>query len=127
MLRELLLAALQESTAGDELNITFGEVVGDRAVVYLHCVPSRTLISRNTTLERLLDLASQMGAMLDVRDRLALSFHAFDAEPTAPPVELSNEMPVSPSADVPVPSGHGNARHDGGSQRQREHGQPGAF
>jgi signal transduction histidine kinase len=123
MLHELLLVALQESVAGDELKISFCETVGDRATIRLQRIPARPAISQGTALERLGILADQMGATLEVDDRVVLSFRAYGTEAIAPPIEVSTPVAVNSSADAPRRSGHGDTRHDGRSPRQREHGQ----
>jgi signal transduction histidine kinase len=130
MLHELLLAALHESIAGDELNVSFGETVEDRAAIHLQRVPSRPVLSQDTGLERLTNLAKQMGAKLEVDDCVVLSFPAYDAEDIeviAPAVEVSTPVAVSASADAPMRSGHGDTRHDGRGAREREHGQSGSL
>jgi hypothetical protein len=127
MLHELLLVALHESVAGDELNITFSENAGDRATIRLQRVPPRPAISDSAGLERLDMLARQMGAKLEADGHLILSFLVYGAESIAPPVEVSTPVPVSASADVPARSADGDARHDGRGPRQREHGQSGSF
>jgi signal transduction histidine kinase len=127
MLHELLLVALQESVAGDELSITFGETAGDRATIHLQRVPPRPPISPSAVLERLTDFVNRLGAKLEVGDRLVLSFLAHAAEAAALPIEVSTPVAVNASADAPVRSGQGDTRHDGRGQRQREHGQSGSF
>ena len=127
MLHELLLVALQESVAGDELNITFGEAGGDRATIRVQRVPPRPAISQGAGLERLNALANRLGAKLEADDRIVLSFRAYVAEVVAPPVEVSTPVAIDASADAPVRSGQRDARHDGRGPRQREHGQPGSL
>ncbi len=65
MLHELLLAALHEATAGDELSVGFGDGDGERATVTLRCKPDRSPVTNPLALERLGALASQMGAALE--------------------------------------------------------------
>ena len=65
MLHELLLAALHEATAGDELSVGFGAGDGERAAVTLHCAPVRAPVANPSALERLGALAAQMGAALE--------------------------------------------------------------
>jgi signal transduction histidine kinase len=127
MLHELLLVALQESVAGDELSITFGEAASDRAIIHLQRVPPRPAISQEAGLARLNILANHMGAKLEVDDRLVLSFFTYGAEAIVPPIEVSTTVPVNASADVPMRSSQGDPRHDGRGPRQREHGQSGPF
>jgi signal transduction histidine kinase len=127
MLHELLLVALQESVAGDELNITFGEVASDRASIRLQRVPPRAAVSPGSALERLNALANHMGVSLEADDRLILSFAAYGAEAIATPIEISTAVPLNASADAPVRSSQGETRHDGRSPRQREHGQSGSL
>ena len=127
VLHELLLVALQESVAGDELSITFGETAGDRATVCLQRVPPRPAISQGAGLERLDILAKQMGASLEGDNRLVLSFLAYGAEAIAPPIEVSTPVPINASADAPVRSADGDARYDSRGPRQREHGQSGSL
>ena len=127
MLHELLLVALHESVPGDELSITFGETTAGRATIRLRRVPPRPVISDNTGLQRMNMLAQQMGAKLEVNDHLVLSIAAHDAEAIPTPIEVGTSVPVSVSADAPVRSTDADARHDGRSPRQREHGQPGTF
>ena len=127
MLHELLLVALHESVAGDELNITFGEAAGGRVTVRLRRIPPRSVISDGAGLERLTVLAKQMNAKLDVSDHLVLSIVAHAAEAVVSPAEVGASVPVSVSADAPVRSADADARYDGRSPRQREHGQPGTL
>jgi signal transduction histidine kinase len=126
-LHELLLAALQESLAGDELNVSFDDDTGDRATIHLQRVPSRPVITQKAGLDRLTPLANQMGARLEVNDGVVLSFPAYGAEAIPSPVEVSTPVPISAPADAPVRSGKGDARHDGRGPRQREHGQSGSL
>jgi signal transduction histidine kinase len=127
MLHELLLAALHESVAGDELNIGFGETADDRATIHLQRVPPRPVISQNAGPERLSILANQIGAKLEVNDRVALSFPAYGAEAVGSSREVSTPVLVNASADAPIHSGYGDVRHDSRGPREREHGQSGSF
>jgi signal transduction histidine kinase len=127
MLHELLLTALRESAAGDELSITFSETAGDRATIYLQRIPPRPVVSSSTGRERLTVLADQIGAKLEAGEHLLLSFVAYGAEAIIQPIEVSSPVAVNASADTPPRSDHGDSRHDGRSPRQREHGQSGSF
>jgi signal transduction histidine kinase len=127
MLHELLVAALQESIEGDELNIGFDETASDRATIFVRRTPDRPLISQDVALERINTLAIQMGAKLVVALHLVLTFPARCEDAIAPPLEVSAQLPVDSDVDVTARSGHGNVRHDVRGTREREHGQPSSF
>jgi signal transduction histidine kinase len=127
MLYELLVAALQESMEGDELNIGFDETVSDSVTIYLRRTPDRPLISHAAALERLHALAVRMGAALTATTHLTVSFPARGEEAVAPALEVSTKLQVDSDLDVTPRSGHGDARHDIRGTRQREHGQSSSF
>jgi signal transduction histidine kinase len=127
MLHELLVAALQESIDGDELNIGFDETVSDSATVYVRCNPERPLISQDMALERLNALAIQMGGKLTAAGHLALSFPARCDDAIAPMLHVSAEVPMDLDVDITSRSGHGDMRHDVRGTGQREHGQSSSF
>jgi signal transduction histidine kinase len=127
MLHELLVAALQESVEGDELNIGFDETVSDSATVYVRRTPDRPLISQDMALERLNALAIQMGGKLTRAVHVALSFPARCEDAIAPTLQVSAEVPLAVEVDVTSRSGHGDVRHDVRGTGQREHGQSSSF
>jgi signal transduction histidine kinase len=131
ILQELLLAVLQEAVEGDELTVDFDEMVSERATVCLRWRSARILLSGHPTLDRLHALASQMGAILTVGDRVVLSFPTQRMEQSIELALLSGEVSgdgrIDTVADGLGRSVDGQARHDVRGPRQREHGKPGAF
>jgi hypothetical protein len=120
MLYELLLAALHEAAAGDELTVAFADVTNERITVRLECAPARPPVAGPDALRRLGALASRMGATLVTGQQLLLSLPVQDGR--AEEVEAS----VAPLAERDR-SESGEPRHDLRGARQREHGQSGAL
>jgi signal transduction histidine kinase len=131
ILHEVLLAALQESTPGDELHVQFGEVHDEQASVTLHCLPPRQLVSDLAARQRLVALAARMRGVLDEGEQqLTVRLPGRSADV----VRLSEATPAaasSLSADVAAlvdrPSTGREPSHDVRSPREREHGQSGSF
>lgn len=127
VLRELLVASLQESVEGDELNVSFGEPENGRATVSVCRTPERPAVSERGAIERLGTLAAQMGARLEAGTHLVLSFPTQRQDPLVQPIEESSRVPVEADANRPSRSVVGDARHDLRSTRERENGQAGAL
>lgn len=124
MLHELLLAALHEATAGDELIVGFGEGDGERAAVTLRCTPDRPPVTNPLAIERLGALASQMGAALET------DAHTTTLLIPVRRVELTVTVPATDSAGSTVPlatdpsnsnSGDRQPGHDVRGPREHEH------
>jgi hypothetical protein len=131
ILHEMLLAALQESSAGEELHLHFGEVRDGHASVMLHCVPPRQVVSDGAARQRLMALAARMrGAVEEAGQLLTLQI---PGQPGDAALVAGTIAPAAPSvgADVPAvadrPSGGRESGHDVRSAREREHGQSGAL
>jgi signal transduction histidine kinase len=122
LLHELLLAALQETSAGEELHLEFGEVHEPRATISLRRTSAHHGVSDAATLERLTALAKQLRGELDVDGgAIRLRFPVRAAETAEPATVADRRAATSPG------SGSGKASHDIRSANEREHGQPGAF
>ena len=141
MLHELLLAALQDATPGDELSLEFADAHGDRAVVTLVCVPARPPVADASALARLSALATRMSGELEVGDQTlsilvpvqrveltvptprAASVDApSDAPPSVPAATSDAVLAIAP-AITPVSSGR-EPSYDLGSASERQHRQP---
>jgi signal transduction histidine kinase len=120
MLYELLLAALHEAAAGDELMVAFADVLNGRVTVRLECAPARPPVARPEALRRLGALTSRMGATLVTGQQLLLSLPV--QEGRAEEVEAAVASPTERDR-----SEGGESRHDLRGARQREHGQSGAL
>lgn len=123
LLHELLMAALQESAAGDELHVEFGEIHESRASVSLRGASARAPVSDTGTLERLAALVAQLRGKLDVEDgviRLRFPVRQSGTD-EASPVVADRRSGVS-SASTP-----GKPSHDIRSADEREHGQSSAL
>jgi signal transduction histidine kinase len=120
VLHELLHAALQEASAGDELTIEFGGMRDDCAVMALRCSSARQPITAPETLQYLTTLATRMQGDLQVEEPgLTLSMPVGLVEPTR-----GTDVPTAvTAADTRRPSGEGEPGHDIGSAREREHGE----
>lgn len=124
MLHELLLAALHEATAGDELSVGFGAGDGERAAVTLRCVPARSPVSNPSALDRLGALASQMGAALETAaDIMTLLIPVRRVEltvtiPAAEPAAGTDTLEVSASDSDSAARESG---HDVRGLREHEH------
>ena len=73
LLHTLLLAALQEAGEGDEVIIDFGEATADRATLLLSRSPARTPVTDPASEERLISLATRMGAKLTMGEVIVVS------------------------------------------------------
>lgn len=129
LLRDVLLAALQESQPGDQLRLEFGDQSAERATILLSCESRRPPIAGPATLNRLGRLATQMGASVGADDlvRVSVPMRAVEAGPTgrqepAPVERIPERSVVRERASL----GDGDPRHDVRGAREREHGEPGA-
>jgi signal transduction histidine kinase len=126
LLLELLHSALQEAGPGDELHVDFGTLREGRVTVSLACAPSRPPVHDGEALDRLARLATRMRGELTLQgDTLVLFLPAGAAEPKAPRPDVPSTVSVAPDADAPASGGRdsGEASHDVGGPREREHGQ----
>lgn len=129
MLHEVLRAALQEASTGDELQVGFGTLHEGKTSVTVACSPPRPPVSDPGALDRLAGLARRMGGDLDRQDvTLTLALPARLGERRAiRATDTPSMVPVAPDADGAASVGNGSgdreASHDIGSSREREHGQ----
>ena len=124
MLHELLLAALHEATAGDELSIGFGEGDGERAAVTLRCTPDRSPVANPSTLERLGALASQMGAALETDAHimtLLIPVRRVELTVSIPAMEFAAGTATLGTASSNSNSGSREPGHDVRGMREHEH------
>jgi signal transduction histidine kinase len=85
LLHAALLAALQESSVGDELVIDFGEATADRATVLLTRLPTRPVLGDPAARERLAMLAGRVNARATMDGPLTLSIPVRrEVEPSPP-------------------------------------------
>jgi signal transduction histidine kinase len=123
LLHELLLAALQEATAGEELHVEFGEVHQAHASVSLRATSVRLPVSDTTALTRLTALARQLHGELDADDRvIRLRFPVRPAEMAEHAPEVGDRR-----AETSGPSGQGKSGHDVRGAGERDHGQSSAL
>lgn len=128
MLHELLRAALQEASAGDELHVDFGTLHEGRTTVCLACSPPRPPVRDAAALERLAGLATRMRGDLERGGAtLTLVLPARVAEQRATRADTPTTVPVAPDADGAASGGQGSGdrepSHDIRGSREREHGQ----
>lgn len=128
VLHELLHAALQEATPGDELHVDFGTLREGKTTVCLACSPPRPPVSDAGALDRLTGLATRMRGDLELQgSSLTLFLPARAAEQRTILSDMPSTVPVAPDADGSAMGGQGSgdreASHDFGSLREREHGQ----
>jgi signal transduction histidine kinase len=123
LLHELLLAALQETAAGDELHVEFGEIHDARASLSLRGTPDRSPVSDASMLDRLGALAGQMRGELEVDG--AVIRLLFPVQMTKTPEQAVEAADRRPGASQT--SGQGKSSHDVRSADEREHGQPSAL
>jgi signal transduction histidine kinase len=123
LLHEVLLAALQETSAGGELHVEFGEIRDARACVSLRSAPARRPVSDTGVLQRLAALVAQMHGELEVDDEvIRLLFPVRLMETVEERFEVADARPGASQA-----SAHGKSSHDVRGTGEREHGQPGAL
>jgi light-regulated signal transduction histidine kinase (bacteriophytochrome) len=123
LLHELLLAALQEATAGEELHVEFGEIGEAHATMSLRCTSARQPVTDTTALERLTVLARQLHGKLDVDGQvIGLRVPMRLAEPTEQAPEIADRR-----AEASPASGQGKPAHDVRGAGERDHGQPSAL
>lgn len=124
ILHDILLTALHEATAGDELNVGFGGGDGERAAVTLRCVPARLPVTNPSALDRLGALASQMGAALEIDAymmTLLIPVRRVELVVTAPAANLATGTD-SPTAVRPdSESTDRQPGHDVRGTREHEH------
>jgi hypothetical protein len=123
LLHELLLAALHEATAGEELHVEFGDIHQALASVSLHGTSARRPVSEPAALERLTALARQLHGELDV-DRLVIRLRV-----PVRPVELAKPAPevLDRREEASRASDHGKSGHDIRGAGERDHGQSSAL
>jgi signal transduction histidine kinase len=123
LLHELLLAALQETSAGDELHVEFGEIHESRAVMSVRGASARQPVSDAATLERLGSLAKQLRGDLDV-DGGVIRLR-FPVRPT----ETAEQAPdvADRRAGTSLGSAPRKTSHDIRGASEREHGESGAL
>ena len=124
MLHELLLAALHEATAGDELSVGFGEGDGERAAVTLRCVPARPPVSNPSALDRLGVLASQMGSALEPAAHimtLLIPVRRVELTVTIPATELAAGTDTPKVSTSDSDSAGRESGHDVRGMRKHEH------
>jgi light-regulated signal transduction histidine kinase (bacteriophytochrome) len=123
LLHELLLAALQETAAGDELHVEFGEILDARACMSLRGTAARRPVSDAAMLERLVTLVGQLGGELEVDGTVIRLL--FPVQLTKMSEQAVEAADLRPGASLP--SDHGKSSHDVRSADEREHGQPRAL
>jgi signal transduction histidine kinase len=131
VLYELLLAALREASAGDEVILEFGDVRNERITVSLASVPSRQPISNPDMLQRVVAVVEWMSGELRIEaSTISVRVPAHCAERPAA-ADVVSAVPFAAAADAlpegnrppGKPSGGGEPGHDVGSASEREHGQ----
>lgn len=123
LLHELLLAALQEASAGDELHVEFGDIHDARASLSLRGTSERSPVSDATVLQRLTALVGQLRGEIEVDGAVIRLLFPVQATTMAEQeVEIAAVRP-----DAGPASGHGKAGHDVRGADEREHGQPRAL
>jgi signal transduction histidine kinase len=134
VLHELLLAALHEASAGDELVLEFGEVLDERIAVSLTSMPARQPISNPDALQRVAGVVEWMRGELRLEvHAIVLRLPAHSADRTAAVPEMVSAVPFAAAADAPAnesqppgtPSDSRESGHDVGSASESKHGQPG--
>ena len=118
LLHELLSAALQETAAGAELHVEFGDVHESRASVSLRGASAHPPVSDAKTLERLTALVGQLRGQLDVDGGvIRLRFPVRQAETDEQASMADRAAETSPA------SASGKPSHDVRGAGEREHGQ----
>jgi signal transduction histidine kinase len=92
LLRAVLVAALREITEGDELVVDFGAPAEDRATVVLICAPPRAPVADLVVRQRLVMLATDVGARIEIGERIVISV----------PIGRDEGGTHPPSTDAPV-------------------------
>jgi signal transduction histidine kinase len=121
LLRGTLQAALQECSAGEQLNVEFEQAAGRASVIVSHDA-GQPPIRDAQALERLATLARQIGFTLTAADRVLVSiqFHPGDVGLTQ---ASERERSVARESGG---LGDGEPRHDVRGAREGQHGQAGA-
>jgi signal transduction histidine kinase len=132
LLHEVLLAALQEASEGDEIDVEFEESRLDRAHVTLRCVPPRRAITVAARLEHLTSLSRRMGAELQATETAITLVVPVQREAAVRDPERAASMAdVITGADAPpaagATSGDRESGYDVRRPREREHGEPRPF
>jgi signal transduction histidine kinase len=123
LLHELLLAALQEASSGEELHVEFGEIREAHASMSLRGRSAGSLVSDPATLERLTALAKQLHGKLDTGEGvISLRFPVRPAETAEQAPEIADRRP-----EPGLGSGQGKPDHDVRGAGERDHGQPGTL
>jgi signal transduction histidine kinase len=133
VLHELLLAALHEASAGDELLLELGDVTDGHITVSLSSSPVRQPVSNPEALQRVAAITEWMRGELRLdAQTIAVRVPARCPDRPVPTPEVVSSVPYSAAADAPSeesrqprqPSGGREPGHDVGSAGEREHGQP---
>ena len=132
VLREAVLAAVQEASQGDELTIDFDEVIDDHIVVSLTATPPRQPISNPDALRRVVVVTEWMQGELRLEPQgISVRVPARCVERPAVSEDVATTVHVAAAADVsrdgapsPASSGSGEPGHDIGGPREREYGEP---
>jgi hypothetical protein len=123
LLHELLLAALQEATAGEELHVELGEIHQAHASVSLRGTSARPPVSDTAARKRLAALARQLHGELDADGPvIRLRFPVRPAETAEQAPEV-----VDRRTETSGPSGQGKSGHDVRGAGERDHGQSSAL
>ncbi len=133
VLHELLLAALSEAVAGDELRVEFGDVRDEHVSVTVTCVPAREPIADADALQRLVGLAARIGGVFQA-DGAMVAVVVPGRGVDAPTLgsDVGTILPVAAAGDSSPPTGSPpSAARDAGYDirraGEREHGQPRPF
>jgi signal transduction histidine kinase len=124
LLRGALQAILQECAEGDQLQVDFGDPVGEVATVSITCESGRPPLEDDGSLARLTALARRMGASVSTGERVLLAVPMRVTDGSG--VTVSVVEPERPLPRGAVNLGDLDARDDVRGARQREHGQSGA-
>jgi signal transduction histidine kinase len=122
LLHELLLAALQEATAGEELHVEFGEIHQAHASVSLRGTSARPPVADTTARKRLTALARQLHGELDAEGLvIRLRFPARAADLAEPASEVVD------GEEAGRASAQGKSGHYVRGAGERDHGQSSAL
>ncbi len=119
VLHGILVAALQESRAGEHLHLDFEDVAGNKAAVRLSCESGLAPIANRDTLERLATLAHQLGASATFSDHVLITV-PMRRSVAEGGFTIERERPVLHDS---VELGNGEPPHDLRSPRDGDHGQ----
>jgi signal transduction histidine kinase len=117
LLQAVLEAALHESRAGEQLDVTFDETSEGRVAIHLSHASSRVPISRRAVLDRLASLARRIGATATFAEAIVISL-PMHGRPRGVPLVAEGAMPGETTALNVAETSH-NLR----SSREDDHGQ----